>query len=259
MSSFDRPSILALLLPLSLMLSLVSCPSTDVGDPLDRDLQEAIVSTLMADSSLWPHVGLEIAGARCVSVADGAVTLRILGGQAKLNNGVRTEISLDYPFEEGQTVLYSWEMMIPEGFIHDAPDNRWWVMGQWHDQPDPALGETWEGFPAHSPPQAFYFGYLDGAYRLQPQYGGSRDDDPSRLITLVPGQWLRLRVEISWSQGQEGSMSIWLDEDAEPYAAWTGPNMLNGYQHYLKLGMYRHPDIMSDNEIKLRRLAVETR
>ncbi len=131
-------------------------------------------------------------------------------------------------------------------------------MGQWHDQPDPALGETWDGFPSHSPPQSFYLGYRDGSYLLNPQYGSNRDDWGDHSIPLVPGQWLGLRVEILWSRGSEGRMAIWLNEATEPYATWNGPNMLNAYQHYLKLGMYRHPDIKTDNEISLRRLEVLT-
>ncbi len=89
----------AMLMILSAVSSLLlaSCPSY-VGEPLDRELSELVVSTLIPDASLWEYVGLEIPGERNVSVDGDAVRLRIIGGQAKLNNGVRAEISLDYPF-----------------------------------------------------------------------------------------------------------------------------------------------------------------
>ena len=35
----------------------------------------------------------------------------------------------------------------------------------------------------------------------------------------------------------------------KPAAVLDGPNMHNDYQHYLKLGMYRHPDIATANSI----------
>lgn len=34
------------------------------------------------------------------------------------------------------------------------------------------------------------------------------------------------------------------------------PNLHNAYQHYLKLGMYRHPDIKTDNWIYLDDLTI---
>jgi hypothetical protein len=46
-------------------------------------------------------------------------------------------------------------MRLPEDFNADDLGNRWWVMGQWHDQPDRTQGETWPDFPGRSPPVAF--------------------------------------------------------------------------------------------------------
>jgi len=37
----------------------------------------------------------------------------------------------------------------------------------------------------------------------------------------------------------------------------TGPNMHNGYQHYLKLGMYRHPAIATENRLDIRDVSIE--
>ena len=34
-----------------------------------------------------------------------------------------------------------------------------------------------------------------------------------------------------------------------PALTVNGPNMNNAYQHYLKVGMYRHQEIHTDNEI----------
>jgi Polysaccharide lyase len=71
-------------------------------------------------------------------------------GQAKKNNGIRAEISVDYPYKVGDVVRHAWKMRLPDDFKADDPQNRWWVMGQWHDQPDRTLGETWAGFPGRS-------------------------------------------------------------------------------------------------------------
>ena len=34
--------------------------------------------------------------------------------------------------------------------------------------------------------------------------------------------------------------------------------MHNGYQHYLKLGMYRHPEITTENRLDIRDVSIET-
>ena len=50
---------------------------------------------------------------------------------------------------------------------------------------------------------------------------------------------------------------MFFDEAKEPVAVGTGPNMHNGYQHYLKLGMYRHPEIATENRLDIRGVSIE--
>lgn len=182
--------------------------------------------------------------------------------QPKLNYGIRSEISVDYPFSEGDTLRYSWSFMIPEDFIYDMPEPQWWVVGQWHDQPDIARGETWDNYPGNSPPVSFYLGMLEGQFYLGFTYGFNPVTmeyyhlNKEELILLEPGTWLRLSTVISWSR-TEGSVRVYLDDQKEPYINKKAANMLNQYQHYLKLGQYRHPDISSSNTVYYRDLFIE--
>lgn len=175
--------------------------------------------------------------------------LRLFARQQKVNSGVRAEISVDYPFQAGETVRYSWRFMLPNDFISDAPQNRWWIMAQWHDQPNPALGESWEEERfLLSPPIALSFGEADGQIIAVMTYGV----DVSRNIGWIPiekGIWHDISVVIHWSQDESGSASVYFDIASTSIAAATGANMRNDYQHFFKLGMYRHPDIATENWI----------
>jgi hypothetical protein len=88
---------------------------------------------------LMRYAGIEVPSRENIQVLSGAggryLEFRLVPGQAKKNNGIRAEISVDYPYGVGDIVRYQWEMRLPKDFAADKPRNRWWIMGQWHDQP----------------------------------------------------------------------------------------------------------------------------
>jgi hypothetical protein len=171
--------------------------------------------------------------------------LRTRHGQPLLHGGVRAELTIDNPHAEGDTLRYSWRFKIADDFVSDAPANRWWLFGDWHDQPDPRLNQTWDGFPPRSPPIALGYGQIGGQDNLSLVYGA-----PNPItIGLIPfkrGVWNKVTVQIKWSRGASGSVAVYLNDSSTPVQQATGPNMHNSYQHFLKLGSYRHPDIRGD-------------
>lgn len=181
---------------------------------------------------------------------------RLVPGQAKKNNGIRAEISVDFPYNVGDIVRYKWKMRLPENFKADEPQNRWWVMGQWHDQPDQTRGETWQGFPGRSPPVSFNYGRRDGKDFLSLLVGSPRMKSVG-LIPISRGSWHSLDVVIKCSQGADGRVAVFFDGSKAPVLVGTGPNMHNAFQHYLKLGMYRHPEIATENHLDIRDVHIE--
>ncbi len=181
---------------------------------------------------------------------------RLVPGQAKKNNGIRAEISVDYRYNVGDVVRYKWKMRLPEDFKADDPQNRWWVMGQWHDQPDRTKGETWQGFPAHSPPVSFNYGRRDGKDFLSLMVGSPRMKSVG-LLPITRGAWHSIDVIIKWSQGSDGKVAVFFDGAKAPTVSGAGPNMHNGFHHYLKLGMYRHPEIATENRLDIRGVSIE--
>jgi hypothetical protein len=217
----------------------------------------ALLAKAMAPE-LLPMAGFEVASRESIRrPADGeGVSLGIIPGQRRVNSGTRAEIAVDYPFVEGDTVRYAWRFRLPTGTASDAPKNRWWLMGQWHVQPDKRSGETtWEARHALSPPVMLGYGVLDGQDALVLSYGV----EAKPVLPMIPfarGVWHRIEAEITWSRGAAGRATILLN--GTQVAVASGPNMQNAYQHYLKIGQYRHPEIAGESWIDLAGLEIRT-
>lgn len=236
--------------------------SQAVGQQGSRDEELVYLRAVLPDE-LLQYSNLDVASREAVVVggegAERHLALRLFPGQKRVHGGIRAEVSVDFPFRPGDRVRYEWRLRIPDGFVTDAPANRWWVIGQWHDQPDPRRGETWDQFPSRSPPVVLGLGELDG--RLAFAFGYGLTTDGRRHEELGPlwverGRWHHVAVVIHWSQGPDGSAEVFLDHAPQPSLSAHGPNMNNGYQHYWKLGQYRHPDINTDNRIDIADLRV---
>ena len=171
----------------------------------------------------------------------------IYSNQPLVNNGIRSELHIDYPFEEGDIISYRWKLKLAETFESDAPDNRWWVIGQWHDQPDTRLNETWDDFPSRSPPIAFYYGQIDGEDYLALNYGLERSEVQHDLIPIQRTEWTEIRATIKWSTENNGHIDLYINDSKTPAISFSGRNMHNHFQHFLALGMYRDPEINTEN------------
>ncbi|TWT53527.1 hypothetical protein Pla22_11560 [Rubripirellula amarantea] len=244
------------------LLMIVGCSQSD-----DRDEEISYLSILMPES-LVKYSTLDIASRDNIVkvVEDDASYLgfRIYPGQQRLHGGIRSEVSVDFPYREGDTVVYSWQFKLEDDFTSDQPHNRWWIIGQWHDQPDLTKNETWDTHASLSPPISLCIGEKEGSMMLVMTYGVTREDQPqstSQAVRINRGKWYRAKTRITWSQSKKGQAKFFLSESdhpstEEPVIEVEGPNMNNAYQHYFKMGMYRHPDIDTDNCIYLDKLSI---
>jgi hypothetical protein len=242
----------------SIMAMVVGCGPTAPTKPEIEYLQ-----ALMPDE-LTKYAGLEVASEESISIISNDeadyLGLHIYPRQRKVSGGIRAEVSVDYPFEPGDVLRYSWRFMLPADFVSDAPENRWWVIGQWHDQPNVDRGESWDNFESRSPPVLIGMGEIDGVLAIGLNYGPTHNDLKQEVlgpVFLQRGKWHDLSVEIKWSLDDDGYARLFLDDPSQPVMAASGPNMNNDFCHYLKLGMYRHPSIKTDNWIYLDDLQIE--
>ncbi len=203
-------------------------------------------------SELVNIAGLELASVDSISLVDSTnpyIGLRVFPNQPFVNNGKRAEVSFNFPFSQNDTIVYEWKVMIPLLFPpSDVPDSRWWSISQWHDQPNINEGETWDNFPPHPPAIAIEYENLDGQDYLGFYYG-IFNTERTGLIPFTRGEWLKIRAEIHWSQGEDGSAKLYLNDSNVPIFFVQGANMFNDYQHYFKIGQYRDPKINTDNTV----------
>ena len=247
-------------------LSLVACllVGCDEG-PQQENLQSLELQYLssVVPEALLEYSHLEIAAREAVRINDEAgkqsLELSLSPEHGRKNRGNRAEVSVDFPFTQGETVRYEWQFMLPNEFPSDAPRNRWWLIAQWHDQPDRVHGETWDDHPERSPSVALSIGEDNETKELvlALNYGTGtvRNFGP---VPLKRGVWHNVAVMVTWSTTDTGRVAMYLDDMDKALLTAEGANMHNRFQHYLKLGMYRHPEIMSRNSIHIRQLSIAT-
>lgn len=241
---------------LAVLLLLASC--SPAADPQAREKELTYLRALVPDE-LLPHAHIEVPAVENVAIldegADKHLGLHLLPGQKKIGGGVRAEVSVDFPHQEGDTLRYEWRFRVPVDFESDARQNRWCIIGQWHDQPDTSRGESWDGFPSRSPPVLIGLGELQGRLGIGIEYGPTHSQKHGPIF-IERGKWHHIALVIHWSQKADGKAAVYFDDMSKPVVTFDGPNMHNGYQHFLKLGMYRHPEITTENWIHLDALKV---
>ncbi|MGK7397372.1 MAG: heparin lyase I family protein [Candidatus Cyclobacteriaceae bacterium M3_2C_046] len=200
--------------------------------------------------------------------------------ESVVGKGNRAELTFDQQAVEGQESWYEWWFFLPDSYqdvaLEDAAGApNWQVIGQWHQQPDFARGETWDNYPdaGKSVPIAFnyyYFSQKDPSYQAllqDPQIaqlhgfntgwdevsaiGLSYGDPPVSIAIhqISKNTWYKLKVHIRWSEQKDGFIQAWIDEQEFTDGRYFGLNMLNSQSHYFKFGLYRNPNIPYTNSI----------
>jgi hypothetical protein len=235
----------------ALFISAACQPISPAAPPAS---EETYLRAVMAPE-LFTYANIDAPSLENLAVMPtGGLEVRLFPGQPLVHNGVRAQISVDYPFQPGETVRYDWQMRFPADFQPD-PQNRWWIIAEWHDQPDTRQGEIWESFPVRSAIIMFTYAFLDGQPTLGVHYGPGQP-----LIGTIPirlGEWMRLRAVIGWSQGADGWMEVYQEDETTPLYRASGPNMYNAYPHYFLVGLYRHREIAVPSSLQVRGIAIE--
>ena len=193
-----------------------------------------------------------------------------------VNSGARAELTFDPNIEEGDVIFWEYSIYIPANYqdvnLYDNSNKvNWQVMGQWHDQPDECIGQTWNILPSQSPPIGIYYNYLnnsDPSYEsimnegLQNNiFGFDSSWNHTSVLSLVynnetiaikeisKGQWIHLKFHTKWSTGDDGFIQGWINETPFTNGQVYGRNMWNRASHYFKFGLYRNPTIPYTNFI----------
>jgi hypothetical protein len=219
-------------------------PRLPPGPPVSASAARRYLRVIMPDS-LLRYAHLEVASTRNVTVrkeGGGSLGLGLEPGQPRVSNGIRAEAAVDFPFKQGDTVRYTWRFMLPEDFVSDAPLNRFWIVAQWHDQPDRRVGETWKELGPHPPPVSLGLQGAGDGLLLDMTYGFP---EAQRLgpVPIERGRWYTVSVVVHWSMKEDGWAKMYVHDMRIPAVLAEGRNMRNDVRHYFKVGMYRDPGI----------------
>lgn len=163
------------------------------------------------------------------------------------NNGsetARSEIQLKATALEGYEVYYSWDIKIDSSYTESSD---WQIIGQFHDQPDPALGESWSNYPANSPPLAFK--YRNGELVIAVYSFDTNSVMDLTTVAFSKGDWHNLTFRVNWSVDSDGFMEFWLDGNIiqeSGQSRYTARNCINNAGNYLKIGLYRSKNITTE-------------
>lgn len=200
----------------------------------------------------------------------GALSLRVRQGQL-VNGGTRAELAFDAGDRAGTTAYYAWSLRLAPDWpdidrVEDAAGRpNWQILGQFHDQPDCELGQTWEDYEGigASPPVSVQYLWLtleDPRVRAVFETGAASSvvgldmsvlerpllglfvGVPLELRAVAPidkDRWHDIELAIRWSQSDDGEVRFGVD--GRDVATWRGRNMVNAASHYFKVGLYRNP------------------
>ena len=162
------------------------------------------------------------------------------------NNGsetARSEIQLKSTAHEGEEIYYSWFFKIDESYTES---DEWQVIGQFHDQPDPAIGETWSNYPANPPPLSYK--YSNGHFIIAVYSFEINSVMHIASVPITKGEWHQIKSRIFWSTDENGFMEFWLNGnqiEVSGITRYTAKNCFNKAGNYLKIGLYRSKNIDS--------------
>jgi len=208
----------------------------------------------------------------------GAVSVRVRQGQLA-NGGTRAELAFDAGDRAGTTAYYAWSLRLAADWpdidrVEDAAGRpNWQILGQFHDQPDCELGQTWDDYEGigASPPVSVQYLWLtleDPRVRAVFETGAASSvvgldtsalerpllglfaGVPLELRAVAPidkDRWHDVELAIHWSESDDGEVRFGLD--GQDIATWRGRNMINAASHYFKVGLYRNPDITADQAL----------
>jgi len=176
-------------------------------------------------------------------------------GQRSVHHGIRSEISVNYPYIEGETIQYEWWVRLNSRSTGTTRNDKWCIVAQWHDQPDPSRGESWEHHPSRPAPIHLLCHAVGASLRLGLRYGVPNPTDVGDVSARM-NEWIRVIARVRWSTSDAGRCSLYIDDCHAPSLTASGPNMQNEFHHFLKLGNYRQPEFDAANCVEIRGIQV---
>lgn len=183
----------------------------------------------------------------------GAAKLTVLPNDVSAKRN-RAEINLVNSEGLNAEVWYAWSILVPESYYDDYSNQRFQIMGQFHDMPDFGKGQSWMNFPAHPPMISVQYGYDKVGSGFGLFYGLENHRKCIAKQHIKKGVWHDIVLHVFWSQESIGFVEAWLD--GKPWTPFNGrdyryygANMYNTVPPMLKLGIYRDFGFTTANSV----------
>lgn len=179
------------------------------------------------------------------------------------STGTRAELGLSDLYPHGTEVFYGWSVFIDPASVDT---DKWQLLGQWHDAPDPLLNEDWSGYVRMSPPLSVL--YKGGAFlvsRRSTTLWGAAETIAS--VAVPKGSWIDVLFHVRWSTDGDGFVHCRVNGTPVTGSAGDGyrvygRNLRNMAGNFLRLGIYRDDTIptpltVTYDEVKVGRTLAE--
>lgn len=207
-------------------MSVTSKQKQDLADHITQKLPELV-----------QYTGIEVGDTNAYTILpDNGVKFSLGVGSPLVNNGTRAEFSVNLPFEEGDSTICEYLLEVESTTVLS---DSWHILGQWHDQPNFDLGESWDTHPANNPPISLHLVKdSNGNPALKVHNTLNRKSSTSKVLTIEFDKTYRITFETVWSQDYFKAVNV-TKIDEVVVDRTVRKNMLNAYHNYFKLGQYR--------------------
>ncbi len=176
-------------------------------------------------------------------------------GQKIKNSGVNSEIVIDYPYVEGDTVKYSWRMMIP-AFLPADPENRWWLIARWTPQANFKIGEKQETYNVLNPAIMITYKLQENRDTFALGYGVP-DTILADAFSVTRNEWVKVDLVVTWSTTSSGKAVMYINNSKISATELRGRNMYHKHYDLFRLGIFRSPKIQEAATILYGDISVE--
>lgn len=183
------------------------------------------------------------------------MSLQVGYGQKIKNSGVNSEIVIDYPYVEGDTVKYSWRMMIPV-FMPSDPENRWWLTARWTPQANLKMGEKPETYNVLNPAIMITYKMPESRDTFALGYGVP-DTILTDAFSVTRNEWVKVDLIVTWSTTSNGKATMYINNSKISATEVRGRNMYNKYYNLFRIGLFRSPKIQGVASILYGDISVE--
>lgn len=198
------------------------------------------------NSSLSDHIKYQFSHENIIPTSTGCLGLRINQNFKVRSNGHCVEAAINYPYEENDWVIYSYDISIPE-MCPPFSSEKFYYISCFEQQLEGDEQDKQE-FLNLKTPLGLKIGSLFNKDYINIVYKGVPDQD-APVIKIKRGEFFNVTFSVKWSQGEDGRARVIVDGESYDF---SGSNMYNSKPNKLRLGHFRDVSIQTENDLYFR-------